>query len=49
MWITGDILTAIYGDVGTQSVIEYVRGAVSDIKRVWSTPGEHKCGVGHGY
>ena len=38
VWITGDGPTSIYGDVGTQDVIEYIR-RVSDIKREWSTPG----------
>ena len=39
VWITGDGPTSIYGDIGTQGVIEYIR-RVSDIKREWSTPGE---------
>ena len=30
---------SMYGDNGTQGVIEYIR-RVSDIKREWSTPGE---------
>ena len=35
-----DGLTSIYGDIGTQGVIEYIRIVSCDIEREGSAPGE---------
>ena len=38
--ITGNGLTSIYGDIGTQGVMEYIKIVSCDVKGERSTPGE---------